>query len=135
MGRLEGQFQEEPAEDVSGLVDESKPLLPQVPLACGAAGGALHGTVAQQAWPAAWALPAAFGAGEGTAAALPLPAGCRLPAAQRSSGAIAARCRPPLPQVIQLSPQQYLQWVSFPSTGHPTMFASPLVERLTCTEW
>ena len=38
-------------------------------------------------------------------------------------------------QVVKLDPAAYLKWVSLPSTGHPVMFASPLVEKLTCTEW
>ena len=40
-----------------------------------------------------------------------------------------------VPQVVKLDPEAYLKWVSMPSTGHPVMFASPLVEKMTCTEW
>ncbi len=36
---------------------------------------------------------------------------------------------------MKLDPEAYLKWVSMPSTGHPVMFASPLVEKMTCTEW
>ena len=38
-------------------------------------------------------------------------------------------------QVVKLDPEVYLKWVSMPSTGHPVMFASPLIEKMTCTEW
>jgi hypothetical protein len=44
-------------------------------------------------------------------------------------------CIPPRPQVVRLEPQQYLDWIAAPSTGHPIMFAQPLLERLTCTQW
>jgi hypothetical protein len=43
--------------------------------------------------------------------------------------------KPLLPQVVRLEPQQYLDWIAAPSTGHPIMFAQPLLERLTCTQW
>ncbi|EFN56100.1 hypothetical protein CHLNCDRAFT_144683 [Chlorella variabilis] len=42
---------------------------------------------------------------------------------------------PLLPQVVKLAPEAYLEWVAAPSTGHPVMFANPVVERLTCTQW
>lgn len=37
--------------------------------------------------------------------------------------------------MVKLDPKKYLEWVAQPSTGHPTMFSSPFVERATCTEW
>lgn len=36
---------------------------------------------------------------------------------------------------MKLDPADYMAWVDQPSTGHPTMFPSSFVERLTCTEW
>ena len=38
-------------------------------------------------------------------------------------------------QVVKLDPAEYLKWVDAPSTGHPVMFDSPLIERMTCTQW
>lgn len=37
--------------------------------------------------------------------------------------------------MVKLDPKLYMEWVEAPSTGHPVMFASSLVERMTCTEW
>ncbi|KAL4424625.1 hypothetical protein ABPG77_002243 [Micractinium sp. CCAP 211/92] len=49
--------------------------------------------------------------------------------------ALVDESKPLLPQVVKLDPRLYMEWVEAPSTGHPVMFASPLVERMTCTEW
>ena len=43
--------------------------------------------------------------------------------------------QPLLPQVVRLKPADYLAWIAAPSTGHPVMFANPLMERMTCTMW
>ncbi|KAI3426116.1 hypothetical protein D9Q98_008495 [Chlorella vulgaris] len=42
---------------------------------------------------------------------------------------------PLVPQVVKLSPEDYMQWIAAPSTGHPTMFSNSWVERMTCTQW
>lgn len=38
-------------------------------------------------------------------------------------------------QVMQLNPQVYMDWVAVPSTGHPHMFDSAFMERLTSAPW
>jgi dihydroceramide fatty acyl 2-hydroxylase len=54
---------------------------------------------------------------------------------QEDLSSVVDESKPLLPQVVQLDPEVYLKWVSMPSTGHPVMFASPLIEKMTCTEW
>lgn len=36
---------------------------------------------------------------------------------------------------MALDPKTYLEWIAVPSTGHPHMFDSQLVERLTSAPW
>lgn len=43
--------------------------------------------------------------------------------------------KPLVPQVMKLDPKVYLDWVAAPSTGHPVMFANPLIEGMTSTQW
>jgi hypothetical protein len=131
VGQLEGQEAGEGRADLSGLVDESKALLPQVG-GCVVPGGCCLLGAARQ--------PVARGLLLGPSG----PFWYRLwPVAAQAGGAIVFCCccrlnpLPPCPllQVSKLDPATYLEWIAAPSTGHPVMFPNPLVERLTCTQW